>query len=249
MWLSVDPLAHKYPSTGSYVYCLGNPIKYIDPDGRSTHTNQSGKVIAVYDDKNLGVYRHSDKSLKGFDPSKGNLSTKGAERMGESLHALSFADQTLYNKTGEVKYKENMTIDFGSSELTSKVNGILGAKPSLIDYFKKAGSNGDWDIKSKVNNGSLLYGKYASPRDAGNFAAGAVAQMSGFEPIAQFGYGAYNLTGNSKSLTGLMTIGVGILTYTNSSIGLSAAGLISKFGEDKLSQRSIDLGKQYIINK
>ena len=44
---SVDPLAHKYPSTGSYVYCLGNPIKYIDPDGRSTHTNQSGKVIAV----------------------------------------------------------------------------------------------------------------------------------------------------------------------------------------------------------
>ncbi len=31
---SVDPLAHKYPNVGSYVYCMGNPVKYVDPDGR-----------------------------------------------------------------------------------------------------------------------------------------------------------------------------------------------------------------------
>jgi RHS repeat-associated protein len=35
VWLSVDPLADKYPSTSSYMYCLGNPIVLIDPDGRS----------------------------------------------------------------------------------------------------------------------------------------------------------------------------------------------------------------------
>jgi YD repeat protein len=29
----VDPLAEKYPSVGAYVYCVGNPIKYIDPNG------------------------------------------------------------------------------------------------------------------------------------------------------------------------------------------------------------------------
>ena len=34
MWLSVDPLADKYPSISPYVYCAWNPIKLIDPDGR-----------------------------------------------------------------------------------------------------------------------------------------------------------------------------------------------------------------------
>ena len=73
--------------------------------------------------------------------------------------------------------------------------------------------------------------------------------MSVIEPVAQFGYGAYNLTGNSIPITGALTLGVGVLTLANPVMGITAATLISKFGEDKLSQRSIDLGKQFIINK
>jgi RHS repeat-associated protein len=34
IWLSVDPLAEKYPGVSPYVYCLNNPINVIDPDGR-----------------------------------------------------------------------------------------------------------------------------------------------------------------------------------------------------------------------
>ena len=104
-------------------------------------------------------------------------------------------------------------------------------------------------IISNTANGSLLFGKYASPRDGGNFTAGAVAQMSGFEPIAQFGYGAYNLTGNNKPLTGAITVFVGGLILSNPSIGLGVASFISKYGEDKLSQKAIDIGKKYIKNK
>jgi RHS repeat-associated protein len=36
LWLSVDPLAAKYPNIGSYVYVADNPIKYIDPDGKAS---------------------------------------------------------------------------------------------------------------------------------------------------------------------------------------------------------------------
>ncbi len=36
MWLSVDPLADKYPSISPYNYCMRNPVKLIDPDGRDT---------------------------------------------------------------------------------------------------------------------------------------------------------------------------------------------------------------------
>jgi hypothetical protein len=33
-WLSPDPLAEKYPELSPYVYCINNPIRLVDPDGR-----------------------------------------------------------------------------------------------------------------------------------------------------------------------------------------------------------------------
>ena len=32
-WLSVDPLADKYPAISPYAYCTWNPVKFVDPDG------------------------------------------------------------------------------------------------------------------------------------------------------------------------------------------------------------------------
>ena len=34
-WLSVDPMADKYPSISPYAYCSWNPVKLVDPDGMS----------------------------------------------------------------------------------------------------------------------------------------------------------------------------------------------------------------------
>ena len=33
IWLSVDPMASKYPSLSPYSYCANNPIKLVDPNG------------------------------------------------------------------------------------------------------------------------------------------------------------------------------------------------------------------------
>ena len=34
MWLSVDPMADKYPGISPYAYCAWNPVRLVDPDGR-----------------------------------------------------------------------------------------------------------------------------------------------------------------------------------------------------------------------
>ncbi len=34
MWLSIDPMADKYPGISPYAYCMWNPMKLVDPDGR-----------------------------------------------------------------------------------------------------------------------------------------------------------------------------------------------------------------------
>ena len=35
-WLSVDPLSDKYPNISPYNYCMWNPVKLVDPNGKDT---------------------------------------------------------------------------------------------------------------------------------------------------------------------------------------------------------------------
>ena len=34
IWLSVDPMSDKYPSTSPYTYCGNNPVRLVDADMR-----------------------------------------------------------------------------------------------------------------------------------------------------------------------------------------------------------------------
>ncbi len=43
IWLSIDPLSDKYPSMSAYMYCAGNPVILVDPDGRYVSCAKSGQ--------------------------------------------------------------------------------------------------------------------------------------------------------------------------------------------------------------
>ena len=244
---TMDPLAEKYYSTSPYAWCGNNPVRYLDLTGKSTHINEDGDVVAVYDDNDLNIYQHSNDKLEEWgDVYINPLTTDDAKIIGQSLHLLSFADQNAFNRTGKVIHNDTMRIDVGSTTLGDIIADVISKNPTLLMYALNAKTGGMWDLKAHYAAGSILYGNvYASPRDAGNFLAGAIKAESGLlAPIVQFGYGAYNLSGNDPIVTALIAIGTPGVVMSSPILGAILVQIIMK-GEDKLTQECIDAGYQY----
>ena len=52
LWFGTDPLAHKYPMNSPYVYCNGNPVRYVDPDGRWPWENRNIRDARAFASQN-----------------------------------------------------------------------------------------------------------------------------------------------------------------------------------------------------
>ncbi|MBL7738462.1 MAG: RHS repeat-associated core domain-containing protein, partial [Chitinophagaceae bacterium] len=194
-WLTADPLANLYTPLSPYIYVANNPILFIDPDGKSTHTNRNGEVMGVYDDGDNSIYSHDD--LSDWD-SKSKLSNKGegVTKQGETEFWDEFAEHDDNDKIKGNAYKkgENANfadrsayIKFGISrdkyvdDLHDEFVQIAKWTPSL--YAKgvleeKSTDYGDYDIKRKLGPrvGYLYKGKYLSGESLGNLLFGKNAR-------------------------------------------------------------------------
>ena len=83
MWLSVDPMWEKFVGMSPYNYCMGNPVKMVDPDGRENiiylvdlmtskqRKNVSAAEVIEYVNnafQNLGIKTRVQMAPLGFDP-------------------------------------------------------------------------------------------------------------------------------------------------------------------------------------
>ncbi|MDD6185641.1 MAG: JAB-like toxin 1 domain-containing protein [Bacteroidales bacterium] len=116
VWLSVDPMASKYPSLSPYVYCANNPVRVVDPDGEDEwEVNQSGYIRHIQNgkpDRLYAVYGFGkerwgkrktdvepldvDKSIMGTMDNRGKYTTFTAQNDRTKMDELFnfFADNT-----------------------------------------------------------------------------------------------------------------------------------------------------------
>ena len=93
MWLSVDPLADKYPSISPYAYCAWNPVKLVDPDGK--------EISPIYDQWGnlLGT---DDQGLKGkaivMDKKNFSQGMSHEDALSHNLGKDGFQDEIAYEK-------------------------------------------------------------------------------------------------------------------------------------------------------
>ncbi|MCK9311948.1 MAG: RHS repeat-associated core domain-containing protein, partial [Bacteroidales bacterium] len=65
VWLTVDPLAEKYPGVGSYVYCMNNPVKFVDPDGRDWYRHDESGA-AFWQEGNVNSVSYNNQTYRNI---------------------------------------------------------------------------------------------------------------------------------------------------------------------------------------
>ncbi len=130
-WIGVDPLQMKYPDVSPYVYCAGNPVKYVDPDGREIHASSAAECQMILntlpkDIRSRIIFDENgfvDKSsLKNIDSSSGNFNSFSQLVNSEIVFNVILSDEVTYkNENGELINKQ-----MGEIYTTEDYDGSFG---------------------------------------------------------------------------------------------------------------------------
>ena len=128
MWLSVDPMADKYPSISPYAYCAWNPVKLVDPDGRKI------RAVNPYSEKQIKRYLTAYVSVQSNNNSF--LFSKTYVESGETYE--SYTTMNLGINSGATGSKPLGNTNCYPIAINDK--GVAQGNSLTTDYYDENGS-------------------------------------------------------------------------------------------------------------
>ena len=77
-WLAPDPMAGKYPGLSPFVYCAGEPVNGVDPDGM-VFTPQSAQIVEKYERGIQSKFQRASRRVDRLMAKFGSNSTSEAQ--------------------------------------------------------------------------------------------------------------------------------------------------------------------------
>ena len=190
---NLDPVFIPWQSV--YSTFNNNPLRFKDPDGRnavdmkppSTHLDDEGKVIAVFNDGDNGVYQHS-RNADGGKPTEYMLTRRadkyGTSSGGKKVGKTEYWDEFVSPETGKTMTNYKLQLGKSFDPIVSRMHSKADDM-DLIEIAMASRGGGLFDIKKDYPNvGGLLNGKYATSRSAGNFLAGYNAESGTYAGVS-----------------------------------------------------------------
>ena len=128
VWLSVDPMASKYPSLSPYVYCADNPVKLVDPNGEEIGNPPLHHHFLI----TIGIQIYEAAKKKGATPNGAILVLAHACR--ESGWGKTAKKNGDYNLFGIMGKPSKIPTQHGSLKDYSNIGGY---EASINDYFNR----------------------------------------------------------------------------------------------------------------
>jgi len=137
VWLSVDPMASKYPSMSAYMYCAGNPVMLVDPDGRKFKTSNDSKIASQLKSLFASFENYFERKMRKHEAKAEKLETTGRERRAarqnkKALEAREGRDEMI--KAQEELY----SIENSDTEFTFRKNENDGS--NCYTYMENDGT-------------------------------------------------------------------------------------------------------------
>jgi hypothetical protein len=109
----IDPMTEKYPSNGGMVYCVGNPVKFIDPTGMDVwEVNETGEIVNRIKDKTQDAFFMVAKDADGNYQRTFTTDAEG----NKNYNSIAF-------KYGTVESQRTTALNSADSYDTYKVRG------------------------------------------------------------------------------------------------------------------------------
>ena len=132
-FISRDPLFEKYPTFSPYAYCVNNPIKYVDPDGRDFDPETDKKYIMVYE-------REINERIKYYDNLRGTDKWNDSynEQYDEYKNILSEIKDLREDKNNLYTVRTGMNLNNDDGRFS--YGGVLpdGKRQMYVDIADKA---------------------------------------------------------------------------------------------------------------
>ncbi len=142
-WLSVDPLANKYPGWSAYNYATDNPILFVDPNGADlsnfydengnlTHHENDGSN-ADYQVKGQGAHKHYE--FTGFDEKQGGQDVIKLGSLIQEAQNLNMANPDVQGRPNGDSF-----CNFATQNILNSVGSALGINldfPGTVSKMEK----------------------------------------------------------------------------------------------------------------
>ena len=148
IWLSVDPMSDKYPSTSPYTYCGNNPVRLVDPDGRTIiiedEDNGTGMADAGFKDMQKGTNLTLSKDKNGVISAYGEPITDVDYQLLEAINNNSVevhiicARENQHNQLGGSFM--GSTYNYDGTALSTNLVGIFQMRKTEEKNKAPAGS-------------------------------------------------------------------------------------------------------------